>query len=107
VILDNQCYGMIRQFQQSYFDGRYQSSLWGYSAPDFVRIGEAYGVASRRLERPDDIVNALTWLWETPLSSALLRVSIDVFANAYPKIAFGRPITEMEPFASSVDVEGT
>jgi acetolactate synthase I/II/III large subunit len=32
---------------------------------------------------------------------------IDTMANAYPKVAFGKPITEMEPFAKPVEMEGT
>jgi len=32
---------------------------------------------------------------------------VDTFANAYPKIAFGRPITEMEPFAKPIAMEST
>ena len=38
---------------------------------------------------------------------ALLRVMVDVQANAYPKIAFGRPLTEMEPHAKPVGLEAT
>jgi acetolactate synthase-1/2/3 large subunit len=37
----------------------------------------------------------------------LLDVQIDVSANVYPKIAFGHPITEMEPFAKPLEMEGT
>ena len=34
IVINNTCHGMVRQFQESYFDARYQSTLWGYSAPD-------------------------------------------------------------------------
>jgi len=37
----------------------------------------------------------------------MLQVMIDTFANAYPKLAFGHPITEMEPFVKPLDMEGT
>jgi acetolactate synthase-1/2/3 large subunit len=50
VVIDNQCLGMVRQFQESYFEGRYQSTMWGYSAPDFVRIAESYGIPARAIE---------------------------------------------------------
>ncbi|MDO9579131.1 MAG: thiamine pyrophosphate-binding protein, partial [Bacteroidales bacterium] len=42
VVINNRCYGMVRQFQESYFDKRYQSTYWGYSAPDFSKIAQAY-----------------------------------------------------------------
>ncbi|MDT5060838.1 MAG: acetolactate synthase large subunit [Acidobacteriota bacterium] len=107
VIMDNKSQGMIRQFQQTYFDGRYQSSVWGYSAPDFARVAEAYGIAGRTLSEEGQVEEALRWLWQDPDEPALLRVEIDVNANAYPKIAFGRPLTEMEPHAAPIELEAT
>jgi acetolactate synthase-1/2/3 large subunit len=111
VILDNGCHGMVRQFQQSYFDERYQSTLWGYSAPDFARVAEAFGIESLAVDDPDDVEPALASLWRDAHRPTLLHVKIDTFANAYPKIAFGRPLTEMEPLAKpvemTIEMEGT
>ena len=47
VIINNECHGMVRQFQESYFEGRYQSTMWGYSAPDFEKIARAFGIPIR------------------------------------------------------------
>jgi acetolactate synthase-1/2/3 large subunit len=44
VVMNNRSLGMVRQFQETYFDGRLQSTVIGYSAPDFVRIAKAYGI---------------------------------------------------------------
>jgi len=99
VILDNGCHGMVRQFQESYFDRRYQSTLWGYSAPDFAVVGKAYGLETRTVTEPGGVADALEWLRSTGMRPALLSVKIDTYANVYPKVAFGCPITEMEPFA--------
>jgi acetolactate synthase-1/2/3 large subunit len=107
VVMNNQSQGMIRQFQQTYFDGRYQSSVWGYSTPDFARVAEAYGIAGHTLEDPGQTEDALRWLWQDPEQPALLQVMIDMNANAYPKIAFGKPLTEMEPFSAPIELEGT
>ena len=107
VVIDNQSQGMIRQFQQTYFSGRYQSSIWGYSTPDFERVAEAYGIPGRTLSDPAEAGEALRWLWRDPQEPALLRVMVDVQANAYPKIAFGRPMTEMEPHATPLELEAT
>jgi len=106
VIINNGCHGMVRQFQQSYFEGNYQSTLRGYSAPDFARVAEAYGIDARRLTEPADVTAAVEWLDATQDRPALLDVKIDTYANAYPKIAFGRPMTEMEPLASPIEPEG-
>lgn len=107
VIINNRCHGMVRQFQESYFEGRYQSTLWGYSAPDFSAVAQAYGIPGETVEKENDVERALRWLWKTPDQPALLQVMVDTFANAYPKIAFGRPITEMEPFVTPIDIETT
>lgn len=46
-ILNNNCYGIIKQFQDVYFEGRHEASVLetGYSVPDFVKIAQAYGIA--------------------------------------------------------------
>lgn len=107
VIINNRCHGMVRQFQQSYFDSRYQSTIWGYSAPDFVKIAAAYGIESLSVEDPAGVDHALDSLWSKPDMPTLLEVQIDSLANAYPKLAFGLPITEMEPLATPRDMEAT
>jgi acetolactate synthase-1/2/3 large subunit len=107
VVLNNQCHGMVRQFQESYFEGRYQSTWWGYSAPDFASVATAYGVCGRTVADEKQVPDSLRWLWEDPDQPRLLQVMIDPLANAYPKVAFGQPISEMEPFGKPVDIEST
>ncbi len=107
LVLNNGCYGMVRQFQESYFGGRYHSTVWGYSAPDFVRVAQAFGIEAIRATSPREVPGGLAALWKDPGAPFLLEVAIDTHANAFPKIAFGRPITEMEPFAKPVEMEGT
>lgn len=98
IILNNHCLGMIRQFQDAYFNSCYQSTVWGYSPPDFEKIGYAYGIESKTISEPEEVEEALKWLWRNPDEPSLLQVNIDIYTNAYPKTAFGRQITEMEPF---------
>jgi acetolactate synthase-1/2/3 large subunit len=109
IVLNNKTLGMIRQFQDSYFESRYQSTFWGYSAPDFSKVALAYGIDSKTIESMDEVENAVEWLWKDENASKpqLLQVMIDPHTNTYPKIAFGRPITEMEPFAKPIEMEGT
>jgi acetolactate synthase-1/2/3 large subunit len=105
VVIDNQGHGMVRQFQQSYFDSRYPSTRWGYSAPDFRRVAEAYGMAGDSVEREADLPRALAALWQDPSAPALLHVHVDPDVNVYPKIAFGHPFTEMEPLVAPDGME--
>jgi acetolactate synthase-1/2/3 large subunit len=107
VVINNRCHGMVRQFQESYFDARYQSTLWGYDAPDFAKVACAYGIPGTTVEKSDEVDKAVAELWRNPQEPALLQVMVSTYANAYPKIAFGCPITEMEPFAKPIEMEST
>ena len=107
VVLNNQSLGMVRQFQQSYFQERYPATWWGYSAPDFSDVARAYRIESLTVSDARLLPKAFEKMWTNPQEPFLLQVLIDVSANAYPKIAFGLPITEMEPFAKPLEMEGT
>lgn len=109
IVLNNRTLGMIRQFQDSYFESRYQSTYWGYDAPDFAKVAIAYGIDSKTIDSPKEIESAIDWLWnlENENKPQLVQVMIDPHTNTYPKIAFGRPITEMEPFAKPIAMEAT
>lgn len=107
VVINNQSLGMIRQFQDSYFEGRHQSTYWGYSAPDFTAVAKAYNLSARTISEPEDIEAGVAWLHSDPFSPALLQVMVSPRMNVYPKIAFGKPITEMEPFSKPFDMECT
>jgi acetolactate synthase-1/2/3 large subunit len=109
IVLNNRTLGMIRQFQDSYFESRYQSTYWGYSAPDFERVAIAYGIDARTIENQDEVDDIIKWFWteENHYRPQLLQVMIDPHTNTYPKIAFGRPITEMEPYVKPIEMEST
>jgi acetolactate synthase-1/2/3 large subunit len=107
VILNNHCHGMVRQFQESYFKERYQSTLWGYDAPAFTHVAQAYGIASARVDSAAQIEAALTRMAEDPFEPYLLEVEIDTMTNAYPKLAFGRNFGEMEPLVKPLEMEAT
>ena len=98
---------MVRQFQESYFDSRYQSTMWGYSAPDFAKVAEAYGIKSATISKESELGDGITALMQDEQQPFLLQVMVDSSANAYPKIAFGKPMTEMEPMATPIAMEST
>ena len=97
VVFNNKSLGMVRQFQEEYFDSREQSTVWGYSAPDFEAVAKAYGLPARTLTEQDDIQGALEWLWENPYEPSVLTVNIDINTKVLPKVSFGRPINDMDP----------
>jgi acetolactate synthase-1/2/3 large subunit len=105
VVMNNHSLGMVRQFQDSYFGGRQNTTVDGYSAPSFMRVAEAYRIQSRLIDERW-IPDALEWLWQDNLP-ALLEVTINPKANAYPKLAWGKGLADMEPIAKSLPGEGT
>jgi len=107
IVLNNGCHGMVRQFQESYFNSRYQSTLWGYDTPSFKLIAEAYGIKASYVNKLNDLGNAISDLYADLNAPFLLEIAIDTGTNAYPKLAFGRPFGEMEPLAKPLEMEGT
>jgi acetolactate synthase-1/2/3 large subunit len=107
LVLNNNALGMIRQFQDSYFESRYQSTYLGYSAPNFHELAKAYGIQSKTVFTSQEIENGLKWINDINDEPVLLQVMIDYKTNVYPKIAFGKPIYEMEPFAQPISMEST
>lgn len=98
---------MTRQFQETYFNSRYQGTIWGYDCPDFEIVARAYGIKSATVTKNEEVEEALAILWNNPLEAYLLQVVIDTYTNVYPKLAFGKDISQMEPFATPIAMEGT
>jgi len=107
VVINNGCHGMVRQFQDSYFEGRLQSTVWGYSAPSFKAVAEAYGIKALQINDSTQVDDAFDQLWADPEAPFLIEIIINEKMNVYPKMAFGRPIAEMEPFAKPIEMEST
>jgi acetolactate synthase-1/2/3 large subunit len=96
VLLNNQCYGMVRQFQQQYFDGRYQSTVIGYSAPNFVDVARAYRIKASSISRNAEISSALSALFRDT-EPMFLEVAIDQNALVLPKLSVDMPIECQDP----------
>ena len=56
-VLNNNCYGMVRQFQDKYFEGNYAGTVnkKGYSAPNFLKIAKAYGILTENISNHRDL----------------------------------------------------
>jgi acetolactate synthase-1/2/3 large subunit len=97
VVLNNRCLGMVRQFQDEYFESRHQSTVVGYGAPDFVAVAAAYGLSAWRIDSSDEIERGLAALMERPDEPGLLEVSLSRASLVRPKVAFGKTIFDMDP----------
>ena len=104
IILNNSCYGMVRQFQQQYFDSRFQSTVIGYSAPDFTRIAEAYKITSFKISKINEIEESLKKLFSN-MQPMLLEIKIDRDFQALPKLSVNKPIEDQEPCLSREELK--
>ncbi len=107
VVINNQSHGMVRQFQESYFEQRYNSTVVGYSAPSFKSIGDAYGIPSFEIRDEDECISVLKSISQITSGPSLVEIYVPQELNAYPKMAFGQPFGSMEPDVKPLDMEGT
>jgi len=96
ILLNNNCYGMVRQFQEQYFNSRFQSTVIGYSCPNFQDVVFAYKIPTMKITRSVEIINALKKLFDD-IKPMFLEVSIDPTFKALPKLSVNRPIEDQDP----------
>lgn len=84
VLIDNQALGMVRQWQELFFEERY-SAVDLSDNPDFCQIAAAYRIPSRSISRRDEVADALRELLASP-GPMLLHVKIDQKANVWPLV---------------------
>jgi acetolactate synthase-1/2/3 large subunit len=106
VVVNNGCLGMIRQFQDSYMEGRYFGTKWGYSTPDFSAISNAYGIQSLAVDSSEAIEAAISWLFKDK-GPRLINLKINSNVDVFPKIAFGQTMDKMEPEFKPKEIEST
>lgn len=99
ILINNSCYGMVRQFQEQYFNSVFQSTVIGYSSPDFLKLALAYNIKASRVTVNSKIRKACTWLFADS-QPALLDVKIAKHVQALPKLSVNRPIEDQHPLLS-------
>lgn len=95
IIFNNNALGMIRHFQEMYFEDRYSSTVpaGGYTVPEFTKIAEAYGITGRKINHPEKI-REIDFSDSRP---ELIEILLKGNTYVYPKLEFGRPNQDQEP----------
>ncbi|MCG8987067.1 acetolactate synthase 3 catalytic subunit [Delftia acidovorans] len=94
VSLNNRYLGMVRQWQEIEYSGRYSSSYMD-SLPNFVKLAEAYGHVGMLIERPEDVEPALREARKLKDRTVFMDFRTDPTENVFPMVQAGRGITEM------------
>jgi len=92
-ILNNRYLGMVRQWQELFFDRRYShSELVG--TPDFVRLAEAYGAVGFRATRPEEVAAVLKKAFSIP-KPVIIDFQVDPEECVFPMVPAGASIKDM------------
>ena len=92
--LNNRYLGMVRQWQEIEYSGRYSHSYMD-ALPDFVKLAQAYGHVGMLIERPQDVEPALREARKLKDRTVFLDFRTDPTENVFPMVQAGKGITEM------------
>lgn len=96
IVMNNLVLGMVKNFQDMYFDGRDQSTRKGYSSPSFTDIAIAYGIEAHRMVSAADMDRLLP-LIANQKGPLLIEVMMEGATECRPRLAFGSKLDEQFP----------
>jgi acetolactate synthase-1/2/3 large subunit len=92
LVLNNNFLGMVRQWQQLFFDRRY--SFTEMKNPDFITIAKGYGIQGKKITERKDLMNGLTEMLNSD-ESFLLEVVVENEENVFPMVTTGASVSEI------------
>ncbi len=92
VLLNNKFLGMVRQWQQLFFDKRYSSTE--LSNPDFVTIAKGFGIKGSRVEKRDDLESSIGKMLDYN-GPYLLEVKVEKEDNVFPMVPAGASVSDI------------
>jgi len=94
VILNNGFLGMIRQWQELFYEKRYASSSIKEVSPDFIKLADAYGAGGLWATKPEEGIPTLKKAFSIP-KPVIIDFVVDREENVYPMVAAGEPLHQM------------
>jgi len=92
IVLNNEYLGMVRQWQELFFDKRYASTVM--TNPDFVKIAEGYGILANRVSKRENLSSAIAELIASK-ESYFLEVNVEKEGNVFPMIPTGATVSDV------------
>ena len=109
LVFNNGFLGMVRQWQELFYDERYSEVELGTAIPDFVKLAEAFGAVGLRAEKPSDLDGLIAEMIAVK-RPVIADIVVDQKENCFPMIPSGAPHNEMllgpEDEAKPVSEEG-
>ncbi len=94
VIINNGWQGMVRQWQQAFYEQRYSSSNMEKGMPNFVKLAEAFGMKGMMVTRREDMAGAYQEMMEHP-GPVLMDILVKRDENCYPMVKPGKGNSQM------------
>ena len=94
LIIDNKYLGMVRQWQELFFDNRL-SGVDLEGNPDFYKLGQAYGIKAFRIRRAGDVKKVLQRALDYKAGPCIIHAEVIKEDNVFPMIPSGKPATDM------------
>lgn len=96
IVFNNYSLGMVRGFQELYFEGRDSSTFWNGYSSEFVKLGEAYHIESYAMNTIESFMRCLSDFKENPRPYLIELIMSDA-RECRPRLEFGKPIDEQTP----------
>ena len=94
-ILNNKFLGMVRQWQEFFYEKRYSYTCMGDFAPDFVKVAEAYGTVGLRATKPNEVDAVIKEAIAVKNKPVFMDFQVDSEENVYPMVPAGQPLNKM------------
>ncbi|CAA0188286.1 acetolactate synthase, large subunit [Tenacibaculum maritimum] len=92
VVLNNEFLGMVRQWQQLFFDKRYASTEM--TNPDFVTIAKGYSIAAKRVTKREDLADSVAEMMQSK-EAYFLEVCVEKENNVFPMVPTGASVSDI------------
>ena len=96
IVMNNLVLGMVKNFQDMYFDGRNQSTQKGYSSPSFAAIALTYGIPAHKVNSAAELDRVLSLVAQHK-GPMLIEVMMEGATECRPRLAFGSKLDEQVP----------
>ena len=93
-LINNKWQGMVRQWQQAFYDNRYSNSSMAEGMPDFVRLANSYQIKAHSVNSPDGLEEAIDMMINTE-GPVLIDFQVVSDENCYPMVAPGKSNDQM------------
>ena len=93
--VNNSSLGMVKQWQDMQYEGRLSQSTYEDSLPDFVKLAESYGHIGIKVEKPEELKNAMNECFNLKNKLVFLDVIVDREEHVYPMLEAGMSMQDM------------